>query len=467
MSKPKIVSSVDVQAYAEMELRDLLNDFTQIYVGRTDDIRKKVEKDVKVNLAAYENYYKEILKEDGKVLKIKLKEFLDEVNSKAVQMEDGTLVGQITEVMKKFNDYVNIRLRKGKQQSHQDFTVMSGQLFIIYTGLEQLRNKYLTMGRKGFDVPTRKREGGGIELERLTFESGKIEKLIEKFRQIWIATKAVAELPEGMFTGEPIADITLALEEYFKNTSQTQHIANKKTQVDILSGKVAQEIKIEIQEKRSKTERLLGKARGFTRVGGVSADYTKAIKGIDFGKLKGSNPLEGEVAKQFTDIAAGKKPTAYRSAGKYKKSAKNNVKVKSRENLRKAIVRAGAASLSPIKLKATKRQSEGGVNNQRQINKLRMQINKRLPAEVRRNMGRPALINQTGRFSNSVQLTELRQGPKTLVGKYAYMFAPYETFENEGPRQWPTGYNPKPLITKSIRNLALQYTESKFTLRRE
>ena len=77
MSKPKIVSSVDVQAYAEMELRDLLNDFTQIYVGRTDEIRKKVEKDVKVNLAAYENYYKEILKEDGKVLKIKLKEFLD------------------------------------------------------------------------------------------------------------------------------------------------------------------------------------------------------------------------------------------------------------------------------------------------------------------------------------------------------------------------------------------------------
>ena len=82
-------------------------------------------------------------------------------------------------------------------------------------------------------------------------------------------------------------------------------------------------------------------------------------------------------------------------------------------------------------------------------------------------MGRPALINQTGRFSNSVTLTELRQGPKTLVGKYGYMFAPYETFENEGPREWPTGYNPKPLIAKSIRNLALQYTEQKLTLRRE
>lgn len=96
-----------------------------------------------------------------------------------------------------------------------------------------------------------------------------------------------------------------------------------------------------------------------------------------------------------------------------------------------------------------------------------MKINQRLPAEVRRNMGRPALINQTGRFSNSVTLTELRQGPKTLVGKYTYMLSPYETFENEGPRQWPTGYNPKTLITKSIRNLAMQYTEQKFTLRKE
>ena len=64
-------------------------------------------------------------------------------------------------------------------------------------------------------------------------------------------------------------------------------------------------------------------------------------------------------------------------------------------------------------------------------------------------------------------LTELRQGPKTLIGKYTYMLNPYETFENEGQKQWPTGYNPKPLIAQSIRNLAMQYTEQKFTLRRD
>ena len=81
-------------------------------------------------------------------------------------------------------------------------------------------------------------------------------------------------------------------------------------------------------------------------------------------------------------------------------------------------------------------------------------------------MGRPALINRTGRFSDSVQITSLRQAQKTIVGEYTYQLDPYSTFENNGSRQWPTGYNPKPLITKSIRNLAAGYVENKFTLRR-
>lgn len=97
---------------------------------------------------------------------------------------------------------------------------------------------------------------------------------------------------------------------------------------------------------------------------------------------------------------------------------------------------------------------------------IKSKINSKLPTEVRRNMGKPALTNRTGRFSNSVELVKLRQGPKTVIGEYAYMDNPYKTFENQGQRKWPSGYNPKPLITKSIRNLALQHVEAKFTLRR-
>ncbi len=82
-------------------------------------------------------------------------------------------------------------------------------------------------------------------------------------------------------------------------------------------------------------------------------------------------------------------------------------------------------------------------------------------------MGRPALINRTGRFSNSAEITDLRYTGKGISGEYTYLLSPYETFENTGDKRWPAGYNPKPLIAKSIRNLAMQYTSEKLvSLRR-
>ena len=81
-------------------------------------------------------------------------------------------------------------------------------------------------------------------------------------------------------------------------------------------------------------------------------------------------------------------------------------------------------------------------------------------------MGRPALMNRTGRFSNSVQLLSLTEGQNTIVAKYAYLLNPYATFENAGQRKWPLAYNPKPLIAKSIRNLAQGRIEQKLTVRR-
>ena len=94
-----------------------------------------------------------------------------------------------------------------------------------------------------------------------------------------------------------------------------------------------------------------------------------------------------------------------------------------------------------------------------------MQINKDLAKTVEGNMGRPALENQSGTFANSVRLETLRQAPKSIVGEYSYMESPYATFENSD--RWPSGYNPKPLITRSIRELAQQQLEStKFVLRK-
>tara|TARA_R110001592_G_scaffold130698_1_gene343953 strand:+ start:583 stop:2010 length:1428 start_codon:yes stop_codon:yes gene_type:complete len=103
----------------------------------------------------------------------------------------------------------------------------------------------------------------------------------------------------------------------------------------------------------------------------------------------------------------------------------------------------------------------------RNLLKVKRAINARLPAEIRRNMGKPALTNRTGRFSNSAEVTSILPAAQTLMVKYTYRLNPYETFENTGSKKWPTGYNPKPLIAKSIRGLALGLIDAKLTLRRE
>lgn len=121
---------------------------------------------------------------------------------------------------------------------------------------------------------------------------------------------------------------------------------------------------------------------------------------------------------------------------------------------------------------------EKGTKEELNLNTLKTQINRSLPAEVRRNMGRPALINRSGTFSNSVKLVNLRQGPNTIIGEYTYKRTGggtpprtgqpgvYQTFEGGGKNIWPRGYDPRPLIAKSIRNLATKYVDDKFTLRR-
>ena len=126
-----------------------------------------------------------------------------------------------------------------------------------------------------------------------------------------------------------------------------------------------------------------------------------------------------------------------------------------------------SAALLGTKINAatkSRRKSRESGETQKELNKLRTRINRRLSAEVRENMGRPALINRTGRFSNSVQLLRLQpRGETQIQGDFSYLLFPYATFENRGDTQWPPGYNPIPLIKKSIRNLALEMADQKFT----
>ena len=93
------------------------------------------------------------------------------------------------------------------------------------------------------------------------------------------------------------------------------------------------------------------------------------------------------------------------------------------------------------------------------------QLNKDLGNQVERNMGRPALRSDSGRFANSAQVLAVIP---TRVGlnqiDYTYQKDPYQVFE--GGHGYPSAFDPRKVIEKSIRELATRQLETKFVLRR-
>ena len=199
----------------------------------------------------------------------------------------------------------------------------------------------------------------------------------------------------------------------------------------------------------------------------------QALVKADLTNITGSKSIADTLGKQVADTFKGKKAKRVKSKSKVNLSSTGNIRKPKGKNIAAKASLREIYSISRLAQVRSSRENNAvglqktqGADLQKELNKLRALINRRLPAAVRRNMGRPALINRTGRFSNSVELQSLRPAGKSIVGTYSYQFNPYETFENTGEKQWPLGYNPKPLITKSIRDLALEYTSQKFTLRR-
>lgn len=189
-------------------------------------------------------------------------------------------------------------------------------------------------------------------------------------------------------------------------------------------------------------------------------------------EFSGSKTVKETMAKHAVDVIVRDIVKKNKKRGKkVKTNHKNFTKPKPRTS--KAVTRKGKGvslgAMGAVKAGMAVRKSpqKDKTDKVREFSKLQTLIQKRLPAEVRRNMGRPELINRTGVFSDSVQLVNLRRTKMGISGQYTYKLNPYATFESLGNRKWPAGYNPKPLIAKSIRNLAMQYTEDRLvSLRR-
>ena len=447
-------------------------------------VKEKLRDELEKDTLTYLDTYSQVLEKVSEVFTKNGKNIQEFVNT--AEPEERI---NIREIVKAYNQ-IDVTLRKGIDQGHVDVGVLSKQLLVLYVRFDQAADKAEAKGPKGvYKVPTTVRTDidaskpqgyqATVKTRNKNRPTAALQRIAEELRRLYIMSKAVDQLDNDTvkrLKGNKKEIIRAALDEYFEQ-GQVSHSVQKTKTVDIITGVGTQKIELGSRtDNRAKglISELIGTGRGEAinkqleneTLAGLMKEY-----GDQFTQITGSRPLEKEIVDQIMSVATGKKTKKYRSNTSKRKRVASPVKTKLSKSIATAIVAQQVAkkglprlTLSP---KKDKGESGRGDARNRDINKLRMKINQRLPAEVRRNMGRPALRNQTGRFSNSVTLTELRQGPKTLVGKYTYMLSPYETFENEGPRQWPTGYNPKTLITKSIRNLAMQHTEQKFTLRKE
>ena len=124
--------------------------------------------------------------------------------------------------------------------------------------------------------------------------------------------------------------------------------------------------------------------------------------------------------------------------------------------------------LAPVALPKRKSQQKKGVSGQ-QLQLLAI-LNNKLPETIRKNMQSPALVNRTGRFADSVKVTDIgiTRGGFPSVG-YTYDRQNYGQYEtSSGSRSYASSdRDPRKLIDKSMREIAVNLAIGRFYTRRQ
>ena len=140
-----------------------------------------------------------------------------------------------------------------------------------------------------------------------------------------------------------------------------------------------------------------------------------------------------------------------------------------RNKIRSKVSPTAAVAIKVMAPKRRKRKSAGSKKGMG-FDALRIIgiLNKDLPETVRKNMQPPRLQNQSGRFADSVRITDISSTPQGFpsIG-YTYQRNPYQVFEEGSNGNWSNGQrDPRDLIDKSIREIAVQFAIGRFYTRR-
>lgn len=120
-----------------------------------------------------------------------------------------------------------------------------------------------------------------------------------------------------------------------------------------------------------------------------------------------------------------------------------------------------ASKLLKTAERTLKLQSNKQADNTLSPARLKYLLNVKLGPTIKKYMGRPNLINRTGRFAASATVLEVTPRNKAVDIFYTYMKYPYQTFE-PGFRMGGYGYDPRRVIEQSIREIATSLVTARF-----
>ena len=176
------------------------------------------------------------------------------------------------------------------------------------------------------------------------------------------------------------------------------------------------------------------------------ANYVELGNSLSFIQAVEQNILHGAIGKKFNGGTSRKKQATRQDTLLSKKTAIRSKRLKAPRRI------GGAA---------------GQKNPFADAGKLLGFINKQLPNTIIKNMGRPGLENQTGRFARSAEVVSAIPDPRGLITfnyRYDDRYRVFEPEHNDG--RYPSAYDPRDLISKSIRELAISQAQVKFITRR-
>lgn len=406
------------------------------------------------------------------------------------------ITGSFTKVQREAKKLFNADFFKDKEFGH-DFSIVAIRLGTLATVLQELEDGIAQ--RKGYDQEKGTQAPGnvavGVDVQTMPgigdlFSYGEARKgeTPREEKATLKTLRAVKKRIQTMFLGarrlqnispfkgniqkkySALADDLNTIQDF-----QAELTTEKEKMFNIKEGKAGLGITV-VEKTKNRFDAIFEAAFGRNLSKEFTVGTEKNMKEyflnkVDIGDIRGGpETLNNKITKDLSEMLVGKTPKATKSKSKTrarkvsltKKPRQNKVSLAAQRAKAGADYARKALAVAAIQRRKDRKES-GNSSDFRQLSELRTKIQARLPARVRENMGPPALTNRTSRFSNSVHLKQLRRTAGGISGEYSYMLSPYETFENTGPKKWKTSYNPKPLITKSIRQLALEIANERFT----